>query len=85
MEPTVMEKHSMANRQGSECDLLITQVSGIPVIEPAVMEELFWAIVPQLTTVHPMEDWVVKGRDELAAHVSAALAPVQEYLGLYEA
>ena len=54
-------------------------------IEPAVMEELFWAIVPQLTTVHPMEDWVVKGRDELAAHVSAALAPVQEYLSLYEA
>ena len=59
-------------------------MSGIPVIEHSIMEQLFWAIVPHLITVHPMEDWVLKGRDKLVAHIQAALVPVQEYLAMYE-
>ncbi|KAF5829735.1 dynein heavy chain, N-terminal region 2-domain-containing protein [Dunaliella salina] len=65
-------------------DNSLNKVSGIPVIEPAVMEELFWAIVPQLRAVHPLEEWVVKGREELVARITAALVPVREYLALYD-
>ena len=64
--------------------LLFKQVTGIPVLEPFVMEELFWAIVPQLTSVHPMEDWVLRGREQLLASVRAALEPVREYLAQFE-
>ncbi len=59
------------------------QVSGIPVLEPSIMTELFWAIVPHLMTVHPLEEWVQRGRGELAAAISRALEPVREYLALY--
>eukprot|EP00983_Pelagomonas_calceolata_P040046 1137442-Pelagomonas_calceolata.AAC.1 len=66
------------------CTLHAAQVSGIPVIEPSIMEELFWAIVPQLTAVHPLEEWVIKGKEELVARITSALVPVREYLAMYD-
>lgn len=62
----------------------LPQVTGIPVLEPSIMEELFWAMVPHLNTVHPMEEWVVKGREEIVARITEALLPAHEYLTKYE-
>ena len=49
------------------------------------MEALFWASTQPLNSVHPMEEPVVRLREQLAATLSSALAPVQAYLGKLEA
>lgn len=59
------------------------QVQGIPLLEPAIMENLFWATIPPLNTVHPMEEQVVKMREQLASKLQAALVPVGAYLEQY--
>lgn len=59
-------------------------MGGIPVLEPAIMEELFWASIPTLSTVHPMEEGVVRLREQLVAALQAALVPLEQYLALYE-
>ncbi len=59
------------------------QVSGLASLEPAIMEDLFWAAHPSLTGVHPMEEHVVRLREQLVATVTAALGPLEQYLAQY--
>jgi dynein heavy chain len=47
------------------------------------MEDLFWASIPTLTTVHPLEDNAIRLRETLVASLKAAVEPVTEYLGKY--
>ncbi|GFH19488.1 uncharacterized protein HaLaN_16441, partial [Haematococcus lacustris] len=64
-------------------DHAVTKVSGIPVLEPAIMEGLFWASVPQLASVHPQEEGVVRLRDAMTSALRDAVQPVADYLALY--
>lgn len=47
------------------------------------MEDLFWASIPTLTTVHPLEDTVIRLREALVGSLRAAVEPVMEYLAKY--
>ena len=38
------------------------QLQGLPHLEPAIVEALFWAATPTLNTVHPLEEQVGPGR-----------------------
>lgn len=65
-------------------DAAITRVQGLPHLEPAVMENLFWATLPLLSSVHSQEAHVVSMRSRLRGVVTAALAPLSQYVALYE-
>jgi hypothetical protein len=36
-------------------DYGLTKVQGLPQLEPAIMDQLFWPTVPELPSVHPQE------------------------------
>lgn len=44
------------------------------------MDSLFWAVVPVLNAVHPMEEHVQELKQELVQEVEMALVPLQRYL-----
>lgn len=52
----------------------------MPQLEPSVMDSLFWAVVPVLNAVHPMEEHVQELKQELVQEVEMALVPLQRYL-----
>ena len=62
----------------------VQKVSGILHLEPAIMESLFWASVPTLNTVHPMEENVVRLRKALTTCLTNAVQPVVDYLAKYQ-
>ena len=61
----------------------LNRVTGINQLESSIMENLFWAYQPQLTSVHPMEPEVVELRDSMEAKVKESLVAVQKYLDQY--
>ena len=61
----------------------LNRVTGINQLESSIMENLFWAYQPQLTSVHPMEPEVVELRDSMEAKVKGSLVAVQQYLDQY--
>ncbi|EFJ44217.1 dynein heavy chain 2, partial [Volvox carteri f. nagariensis] len=65
-------------------DAAITRTQGLHTLEPAIMENLFWATAPILSTVHPQEEGVVKLRESLRATLTAALVPLDEYMAKFE-
>ncbi|GLC56009.1 hypothetical protein PLESTB_001054700 [Pleodorina starrii] len=65
-------------------DAAITRTQGLHTLEPAIMENLFWATAPVLSTVHPQEEGVVRLRDALRAALTAAMVPVDEYMSKFE-
>eukprot|EP00798_Chlamydomonas_sp_ICE-L_P016862 gene16862-23130_t len=56
-------------------DLAISKVQGLPQLDAAIMENLFWATVPPLNSVHPNEEPVVKLREQLKS-ISIGIAHV---------
>ncbi|KAG1679690.1 hypothetical protein FOA52_006209 [Chlamydomonas sp. UWO 241] len=69
---------------GALFDLAVQKLQGLPQLEPAVMESLFWAVVPMLNAVHPLEEFVQEMRASLVSTLGNALGPVAEYLQRYE-
>ncbi|KXZ54227.1 hypothetical protein GPECTOR_5g319 [Gonium pectorale] len=65
-------------------DAAIGRTQGLHTLEPAIMENLFWATAPVLSTVHPQEEGVVRLRESLRATLTAALVPVAEYMAKFE-
>ncbi|GLI62391.1 hypothetical protein VaNZ11_005010 [Volvox africanus] len=65
-------------------DAAITRTQGLHTLEPAIMENLFWATAPILSTVHPQEEGVVKLREALRATLTAAMVPLDEYMAKFE-
>lgn len=65
-------------------DRAINKLQGLPQLEPAVMEKLFWPTVPILSSVHLQEQVTITHRDGLSKCVAAALQPVKEYLAQYK-
>ena len=59
------------------------KLQGLPQLEAAIMEALFWAVIPALNAVHPMEEHVQQLKTELEAMMTKSLEPVGEYLKLY--
>jgi dynein heavy chain, axonemal len=55
-------------------------LQGIPDLEPLVMERIFFAHKPQLASVQAQEAQVVAVREQVAAHITAALVPVRQFL-----
>ena len=55
-------------------------LQNMPQLEPSVMDSLFWAVVPVLNAVHPMEEHVQELKQELVQEVEMALVPLQRYL-----
>jgi len=49
---------------------------GIPQLEPAIMDQLFWPSVPLLTAVHLQEEVTVQARGTMSACLAAALQPL---------
>lgn len=60
------------------------RTQGLHTLEPAIMENLFWATAPVLSTVHQQEEIVVRHRELLRAALSAALVPLEEYMAKFE-
>ncbi|KAG2439747.1 hypothetical protein HYH02_010624 [Chlamydomonas schloesseri] len=65
-------------------DAAIGRTQGLHTLEPAIMENLFWATAPVLSTVHQQEEIVVRHRELLRAALSAALVPLEEYMAKFE-
>eukprot|EP00741_Cyanophora_paradoxa_P002452 tig00000076_g2377.t1 len=65
-------------------DKAVQAVQDIPQLEPKVMEHLFWAHIPNIGAVHPLEEWVVAARDVLREALRRALVPLHEYLKSYD-
>ncbi|KAG2485619.1 hypothetical protein HYH03_015682 [Edaphochlamys debaryana] len=65
-------------------DAAIGRTQGLHTLEPAIMENLFWATAPVLSTVHPQEDVVVRLREQLRVTLVAALAPVDAYMAMFD-
>ena len=61
----------------------LNRLTGINQLESSIMENLFWAYQPQLTTVHPMEPQVAALREQVEAAVKESLRAVDEYLEQY--
>ena len=62
----------------------IKKTQGLQQLEPAVMESLFWAQIPTLNSVHPLEEHVQDLKSDLTDAVSQALKPAKAYLELYK-
>ncbi|GAX80571.1 hypothetical protein CEUSTIGMA_g8008.t1 [Chlamydomonas eustigma] len=61
----------------------VRKLQGMPQLEPAIMEALFWAVVPTLNSVHPLEEAVQELKTELTTMLKRALEPFTEYLEQY--
>jgi len=58
-------------------------LQGLPQLEPAIMEGLFWPAAPSLTSPHPAEPGISGLRESLSASLTAALLPLRDYLSLW--
>jgi hypothetical protein len=55
---------------------------GLPQLEPAILDQLFFPNVLLLTSVHPQEEVTRHARDALSACIMAALQPLRRWVGV---
>jgi hypothetical protein len=53
-------------------------LQGLPQLEPAIMDKLFWPNVPNLTAVHLQEQVACSNRDQLSTSIQMALQPLRK-------
>lgn len=58
-------------------DRALAKLQGLPQLEPAVMDKLFWPTSPLLSAVHPQEEVAARARDALSGCLLAALQPLR--------
>ena len=64
-------------------DKALSSVSGIPQLEPMVVDQIFWSSKPILASVHAEEPGAKKLREKMKVALEGALIPMKEYIGKF--